>query len=158
MQNQHISRHHFPGGNLPLLALPDHGGHRRRQLLQGRGGLFRPVFLDKTQHHAGQHDDQNDPGIQAFPQDKGDHRGRQKNGDQEIGKLAQKDAPDRNFFARGQFIGAVTLQTLLGAGLTQSLGPGFQDLADLLRGEGMERQFFSRFRHDFTFLRRPDHV
>ena len=61
------------------------------------------------------------------------------------------------FFARGQFIGAVTPQTLQGGGLTQSLRPGFQDRADLLRGEGMERQFFSNFHHDFTSLPQPDH-
>ena len=142
VQHQQVSRHHFPGGDGPLLAFPDHGGHRRRQLLQGRGGLFRPVFLDKTQHHAGQHDGQNDPGIQAFPQDKGDRRGRQQNGDQEVGKLAQQDAPGRNFFTRGQFVGAVALQALLGGGGAQTPGSGVQGLKDLLRRECMEMQGF----------------
>ena len=142
VQHQHVSRHHFPGGDGPLFTFPDDGGHRRRQLLQGRGGLFRPVFLDKTQHHAGQHNGQNDPGVQAFPQDKGDHRGRQQDGDQEIGELAQQDAPGRNFFARGQLVGAVALQALLGLGLAQPLGSGGQRRKDRLRRQRVEMDGF----------------
>ena len=89
---------------------------------------LRPVFLDETQDDAGQHNGQNDPGVQVFPQQKGDHRGRDEDGDQEIGELPQKNPPGRNLFARGQLVGAVALQALLGLGRAQALGAGLQRL------------------------------
>ena len=95
---------------MAALAFPDDGGHRRRQLLQGRGGLFRPVFLDKTQHHAGQHNGQNDPGIQLSPKTRrspwppAGWRSR----DWRTGAAGCQ----AEFFARRQFVGAVALQAL----------------------------------------------
>ena len=93
---------------------------------KARGGLLGPVFLDKPQNDTGQHNGQNDPGVQGFPQQKGDRRGHDEDGDEKILELPQENPPGRNLFAGRQGIRAIKAETLLSLRLAQATGAGPQ--------------------------------
>ena len=74
-------------------------------------GAFGAIFLHEAQQHRKQHDDGDDDGFDAVPQQGRQHHGHQQDQDQHVLELFQQQRPRRDALRGLQFVRAVFRQS-----------------------------------------------
>ena len=134
LQHHHVPGDHLPAGDLEDFPVPDHlsrGGGHLFEAVQRRLGLD---GLHRAQDGVHGDDRQDDHHALHIPQHRRDHRGKDQDDHQEVGKLFQEN-PNAGFLAALlQLVGAVLLQALLGLPGGEPLGPAAEAVQQVLAG------------------------
>ncbi|OPY85109.1 MAG: hypothetical protein A4E72_02030 [Syntrophus sp. PtaU1.Bin208] len=78
------------------MAVPQNGRRGRRHFLQGLHGLFRPVFLNKTDHGIDDHNHNDGNRIGEISDEAGNNGGGNQDQNHEVPELIQEH-PERGF-------------------------------------------------------------
>ena len=124
-----VARHQRARGDILLLAVAQHRGHRGGHSAQPLDRALGPVLLDEAQHHREEQDDGDDDGLQGVAHQRGEADCHEQDQDQDVLELRQQEAP------RGGSAGGLEL---VRAVLGQAAGSLFPAQAALGRLESVE--------------------
>lgn len=95
------------------MPVAQNGGVRGQHLADGAHRLFRPAFLDKADGRIGNHNRDDDGGVDEVSEPRGDEGRTEKHIDQHIVKMSQEPKEGTAFRGVGETIGAKLPQTKL---------------------------------------------